>query len=71
MEAAQGFANRLMERIASEAWAHEQVTISAGIAAIDDTLVNGFQLVGMADEALYAAKRAGKNCVVVYGEGRK
>ncbi len=71
VEGAQGFANRLMERIASEAWEHEQVTISAGIAAIQDTLVNGFQLVGMADEALYAAKRAGKNRVVTYDSIRK
>ena len=70
LEAAQGFANRLMERIASEAWEREPVTISVGIAAITDTLINGFQLVGMADEALYAAKRAGKNRIVVYGGGR-
>ena len=71
VEAAQGFAQRLMERTASEAWDHEQVTISIGLAALNDSLLNGFQLVGMADEALYAAKRAGKNRFIVYGGGQK
>lgn len=69
-EAAAGLANRLMERIASETWDHEPVTVSIGLTALSDTLPNGFQLVAQADEALYQAKRAGRNRVVAYG-GRK
>ena len=66
-EAALGFSRRLMDRMASEMWEHEPVTVSIGLAALNDSLLNGFQLVSMADEALYAAKRAGKNRVVVHG----
>ena len=66
-EAALGFSRRLMERMAGETWEHEPVTVSVGLASLNDFLLNGFQLVSMADEALYAAKRAGKNRVVVHG----
>ena len=69
-QAALGFCRRLMERMAAETWDHEPVTVSIGLAALQDTLLNGFQLVTMADEALYAAKRAGKNRVVVHGGAR-
>ena len=55
-----------MERMASETWEHEPVTVSIGLAALNSSLLNGFQLGTMADEALYAAKRAGKDRVVVY-----
>lgn len=67
LDAAMGLAKRLMERIASETWDHEPVTVSIGITALSDSLVNGFQLVAQADEALYAAKRTGRNRVVKYG----
>ncbi len=70
-QAALGFSRRLMDRMASETWEHEQVTVSIGLAALNDSLLNGFQLVSMADEALYAAKRAGKNRVVVYGGAKQ
>ncbi len=66
-DAAVGLANRLMERIATETWDHEPVTVSIGLTALSDMLLNGFQLVAQADEALYAAKRAGRNRIVVYG----
>ena len=69
-EAAVGLANRLMERIASEVWDNEPVTVSIGLTALTEATLNGFQLVSHADEALYAAKRGGKNRVVVYGGGR-
>ena len=59
-----------MERIAGEMWEHEPVTGSVGLAALHESLLNGFQLVSMADEALYAAKRAGKNRVVTSGEAK-
>ena len=71
VNAAVGLANRLMERIASETWDHEPVTVSIGVTALSDSLLNGFQIVAQADEALYAAKRSGKNRVVVYGSDQR
>ena len=44
----------------------EPLTISVGMAAMNESLESGFQLVELADEALYAAKRAGKNRVMVH-----
>ena len=67
VDAAMGLANRLMDRIATETWDHEPVTVSIGLTALSEKLLNGFQLVTQADEALYAAKRSGKNRVAVYG----
>ena len=71
VDAGVGLANRLMERIASEIWDHEPVTVSIGVTALSDNLLNGFQIVAQADEALYAAKRSGKNRVVVYGADKR
>ena len=68
-EGAQGFAARLMQRVAQEPWDNEPVTISVGVAALKEDVLNGFQLVSMADQALYKAKRTGKNRVVTYLPG--
>jgi diguanylate cyclase (GGDEF)-like protein/PAS domain S-box-containing protein len=66
-ESAMGLARRVMQRVAAEEWENEPLTISVGMASMNESLENGFQLVELADEALYAAKRAGKNRVMVYG----
>jgi diguanylate cyclase (GGDEF)-like protein len=45
------------------------LTVSAGVA---DTAQGGYdieRLIGLADQALYAAKQAGRNCTVVYSGG--
>jgi diguanylate cyclase (GGDEF)-like protein/PAS domain S-box-containing protein len=65
-ESAMGLARRVMQRVAAEEWENEPLTISVGMAAMNESLENGFQLVELADEALYAAKRAGKNRVMVH-----
>lgn len=65
-ESALGLARRLMARVSLEEWDHAPLTISIGMASMHDSLTDGFQLVELADEALYAAKRAGKNRVVVH-----
>jgi diguanylate cyclase (GGDEF)-like protein/PAS domain S-box-containing protein len=65
-ESAMGLARRVMQRVAAEEWENEPLTISVGMAAMNESLENGFQLVEFADEALYAAKRAGKNRVMVH-----
>jgi diguanylate cyclase (GGDEF)-like protein/PAS domain S-box-containing protein len=65
-ESAMGLARRVMQRVANEEWENGPVTISVGMAAMNESLMNGYQLVELADEALYAAKRAGKNRVMVH-----
>jgi diguanylate cyclase (GGDEF)-like protein/PAS domain S-box-containing protein len=65
-ESAMGLARRVMQRVADEQWENDSVTISVGMAAMNESLMNGYQLVELADEALYAAKRAGKNRVMVH-----
>jgi diguanylate cyclase (GGDEF)-like protein/PAS domain S-box-containing protein len=65
-ESAMGLARRVMQRIAAEEWENEPVTISMGMSSMTESLMNGYQLVELADEALYAAKRAGKNRVMVH-----
>jgi diguanylate cyclase (GGDEF)-like protein/PAS domain S-box-containing protein len=65
-ESAMGLARRVMQRVAAEDWENEPLTISVGMAAMNESLESGFQLVELADEALYAAKRAGKNRVMVH-----
>jgi len=67
--AAMGLARRIMARIAAEEWENELITISMGMAAMNESLVSGYQLVELADEALYAAKRAGKNRFMVHSSG--
>lgn len=66
-EGAMGLARRIMERVAAEQWNNERMTVSIGMAEMNESLVNGLQLVALADEALYAAKRAGKNRVMLHG----
>lgn len=42
------------------------VTVSIGVSSLSKTLQNRHQVIRAADQALYAAKKRGKNCVVVY-----
>ncbi|MEO8737115.1 MAG: diguanylate cyclase [Edaphobacter sp.] len=65
-ESALGLARRLMANVAAEKWTYEPLTISIGLAAMTDPLTTGNELIEQADEALYAAKRTGKNRVVVH-----
>jgi diguanylate cyclase (GGDEF)-like protein/PAS domain S-box-containing protein len=58
-------AHRLKNNIAAEEWEYEPLTVSIGIAGIEDSMLSGDELVKAADDLLYAAKRAGKNCVLV------
>jgi diguanylate cyclase (GGDEF)-like protein len=55
---------RVLAAIQNAPWPRGPVTASVGCASIDGATPNGACLVTQADEALYTAKRAGKNCAV-------
>jgi diguanylate cyclase (GGDEF)-like protein len=62
------YAERIREILAGASFSHgRQVTASLGIASVPEDVATGDDLVRVADEALYAAKRAGKNCVALSG----
>lgn len=42
------------------------VTISAGVASFPEMAANSTDLLDLADKALYEAKKAGRNCVILY-----
>jgi diguanylate cyclase (GGDEF)-like protein/PAS domain S-box-containing protein len=67
-EGGEGLSRRIMEKVASEPWDFGTLTVSIGVAAMNESLENGLQLMALADEALYAAKHGGKNRVVLHGE---
>ncbi len=60
-------AERMLDTIRSEPFSISdlelKVTMSAGVSTIQDSDVRADDLVARADDALYAAKRAGRNCV--------
>src|SRR5438552_14965589 len=68
---AQLYAERIRQVVATFPFSHgKQVTASFGVASLpDDEATTSEELFRAADEALYAAKRAGKNQVV--GAGRE
>ncbi|HLJ53742.1 MAG TPA: diguanylate cyclase [Chthonomonadaceae bacterium] len=60
-------AERFVAAVAAADWPHRNVTISAGVATLDDTTVAAAQLVEKADVALFQAKAAGRNCALHAG----
>jgi diguanylate cyclase (GGDEF)-like protein len=57
-------AERIRERVAAEEFVGGKVTISAGIAEFPHHGHTAEAVISSADEALYEAKRQGRNCVV-------
>jgi diguanylate cyclase (GGDEF)-like protein len=57
-------AERILEAVHAERWAHSPVTASVGAAALTEAQQDGSDLCRRADLALYAAKRAGKDRAV-------
>jgi diguanylate cyclase (GGDEF)-like protein/PAS domain S-box-containing protein len=62
-EGAQAFAERMRRAIEDAPWPHRVLTISVGVAALDEKIGDCVKLLAAADQALYVAKRAGKNRV--------
>ncbi len=70
-EGAGAFAERLRKRIEETRVTNEHgvsvgVTISIGIASINNDMTGYEDIVGDADKALYASKKNGKNCVTLF-----
>jgi diguanylate cyclase (GGDEF)-like protein len=55
---------RMQRALAETEWEHVPVTVSMGAAGLTPACVDGSHLVAMADQALYRAKRTGKNLFV-------
>jgi diguanylate cyclase (GGDEF)-like protein len=62
------YADRIRQVVATYPFSHGgRVTVSLGVASVpDDVEAVADEIIGSADEALYVAKRAGKNRVVGY-----
>lgn len=72
-DTAESSANALLDAVAQCACAHQGVplrpiTLSCGIATYPDHAQNPHKLLRLADEALYHAKRSGRNRCVVWSE---
>ena len=58
------FAERLREKMRTAEWGGEPITASFGTASLCDGITSGRELIAHADQAMYHAKRSGKNRVV-------
>ena len=63
-------ARRVRRAMASEQWPNGAVTASFGVATLDATMVTAEPLIRRADDAMYEAKRAGKDRIVAYRQTR-
>jgi diguanylate cyclase (GGDEF)-like protein/PAS domain S-box-containing protein len=63
-DGARNFAERLRLAMLEAEWPDEPVTASFGTATLAGSEMTGHQLIDRADQAMYEAKRAGKNRVV-------
>ncbi len=59
-------AERARRALADRAWPCGSITLSAGLACVDPSLLNSADLVARADRALYAAKGAGRDRVIAW-----
>ena len=66
-ERALSFAEMVRRHIAGPGFARVPVTVSFGVASIGSGTETAAQLIGRADEALYVAKKTGRDKVVLHG----
>jgi diguanylate cyclase (GGDEF)-like protein len=58
-------AERLQSMLHQHAWVEREVSVSIGIASLSEETPTAAILLDLADQALYKAKRAGRNAIVV------
>ena len=68
LEEAQTIAERIRRHVEDTKFPKRKVTVSIGIATLGGTLDDKERLIKAADDALYAAKRAGRNNIQMYNE---
>ncbi len=61
-------ADRLLRAVRNEAWPQDPLTVSIGLHTMEAATPDAERLLTLADEALYAAKHAGKDRVFTYTE---
>jgi diguanylate cyclase (GGDEF)-like protein len=70
-EVAREVAERIRARVETQQFAGRKITLSIGIAEFPEDGQTADEVISSADEALYAAKRAGRNKVIRAGEREK
>ncbi|HSG48134.1 MAG TPA: diguanylate cyclase, partial [Longimicrobiales bacterium] len=68
-EGAMVFAERVRMALQAQHLGDPALTVSAGVAAFDPAMGSMEELLAAADEALYRAKRDGRNCVRLFRRG--
>ena len=63
-------AERIRAQVSATACGTETLTVSIGAASTREATESAQQLLAFADEAMYAAKRAGKDCIVLHQKMR-
>jgi len=66
-EGAMVFAERVRMALQAQHLGDPPLTVSAGVAAYDASMASMDELLAAADQALYEAKKDGRNCVRLYG----
>lgn len=60
-------AERIRKAVEKSPWDKRAITLSLGVSGLCSSVANGHALVGLADQALYESKRAGRNRVTNAG----
>jgi two-component system cell cycle response regulator len=63
--------DRFRTSIKSQVWEHRDVTASLGVSTFTNWEMTGADLIRQADEALYASKAAGRDCVTHFDHRRQ
>ncbi len=61
------FAHTLLEAVRNHPWPDRQITVSIGSSSLGPSISSPEHLIRLSDEALYIAKRSGKDRLVVHG----
>jgi len=66
LDGAATIGERIREKVATTEFPNRQITVSVGVASCSNTIYTAQEIVKWADDALYEAKRRGRNKVRIY-----